>query len=420
MAVACLLAACTPGAGSDTAQTGPLPTSPYAAFYAKEQRAVRTALSSVAVSLPSRPGATAPDLPARPFAGGLGSHVVLGFLPSYEVGYAASIDYGALSEVAYSGLEARPHGRILHAGAGWDDLVNGQVAPMVSAAHAAGDRALLTVYSVNQKILAGLASDPSSGAALATSLAAILREYGFDGVDLDLEGQEAAARAGFVRFMAAFSARLGALDPSATIVLNTFPQSAVDPASFFDVRALAPYVDQFFVMAYDMSDQQSPGATAPLTGAELSDASSLASYVATVPASKVILGIPFYGYDFTATRGTLPADTIGVPYPVSYDAVLAAGRRVLWDPGTETPYNSFRRGGQWHQTWFDNPVSVALKVALAAAYHCAGVGAWELGMANGQDEMTVLLDGGSPPLRSPGGGPGGGGSPASSSPGGGP
>ncbi|HLI42986.1 MAG TPA: glycosyl hydrolase family 18 protein [Acidimicrobiales bacterium] len=378
--------------------------SPYAPYSAAEQRAVRAALADVHVTLPTRPGAPAPDLPARPFGAGLGSHVVLGFLPSWEIAAAATVDYAALSEVAYYAVVVRSGGRLLRSGQGWDDLVNGDVAPVVSAAHAAGTRVLLTVSSVSESVLARLAADPASGRRLAGTVAQLMRADGFDGVDLDLEGQLASARAGFVRFMAAFSSRLRALEPSTTIVLNTLPQSAVDEEGFFDVRALAPFVDQFFVMAYDMSDLRSPGPTAPLVGAELCDASSLASYVATVPASKVILGIPFYGYDFTLSRSGRAAGTVGEPEAVSYDQVLAAGRPAAWDPSTETPYISFRDKGRWHETWYDNPLSVALKVALAAAFRTAGVGAWELGMASGQDEMTVLLDGGSPPLR-PGGAP---------------
>jgi spore germination protein YaaH len=360
---------------------------------------VRTALADVHVALPDRPGAPAPDLPPHPFGAGLGSHLVLGFLPSWEIAAAATVDYSALSEVAYYAVVVRADGSLLRTGQGWDDLVNGDVTPVVTAAHAAGARVLLTVASASERVLAHLAANPASGRRLAGTVAQVMSADGFDGVDLDLEGQLASARLGFVRFVAAFSSRLRALEPSATIVLNTLPQSAVDPESFFDLKALAPFVDQFFVMAYDMSDLQSPGPTAPLVGAELCDASSLASYVATVGSSKVILGIPFYGYDFTTARAGSHAVTVGDPEAVSYDQVLAAGRPAQWDPSTETPYISFRDKGRWHETWYDNPLSVALKVALAAAFRTAGVGAWELGMASGQDEMTALLDGGSPPLH---------------------
>lgn len=167
------------------------------------------------------------------------------------------------------------------------------------------------------------------------------------------------------------------------------------------MKALAPYVDQFFVMAYDMSPMSSPGPTAPLTGAELSDLSVLASYQSVVPASKVILGIPFYGYDFTTYTPNPPSGVIGAPYAVTYQSIVQAAHPATWDSVTETPYASFKRQGQWHETWYDDPTSVALKVALAAAFDVGGVGAWDLGMAAGQPQMTYALDGGSPPARLP-------------------
>ncbi|MHB1987833.1 MAG: glycosyl hydrolase family 18 protein [Acidimicrobiales bacterium] len=405
-AVSFIIVTCTscalPGASGTTPASRPVPTSPYSRYLSAERRGLASAISSVHVALPHQLGAPAPNLPSGAFGKGLGSKEVLGFLPSWELSQAGTIDYSALSEVSYYALQVEPGGTLLEQGPGWTGLESGSVATLVSAAHQVGTRALLTLFTQTQSTLQQLSNAPSSaGAGLADRVAVLLQAHGFDGVDLDLEGQLTSSRQGFVQFIAAFSRRLRAIDPTWAIVLNTFPQSAVDSQGFFDVQALAPYVDRFFVMAYDMSDQQVPGATAPLVGAELSDASTLASYAAAVPASKVLLGIPFYGYDFTATRAKLPANTIGSPYAVTYKSIVATGRTALWDPVTETPYVSFRRSGQWHQTWFDDPTSIALKVAMAASFKVAGVGAWELGMAAGQPAMTNVLDGGSPPRRLP-------------------
>lgn len=396
------LAGCGLIGGAATTSSPPPPTSVYNKFIATEQKAYNTALASLpGVAIPKKAGAPAPSLPPGAFGNGLGSHVVLGFLPSWELP-APSVDYRAFSEVSYFALQVEPKGRILESGSGWEPLVNGEVDTFVSDAHQAGDRALLSLFTQTQSTLNQMAKAPAAdGHLLADQVAPLLAAHGFDGVDLDIEGQEAFDRAPFVKFVAAFSSRLRALGPHYSIVLNSYPQSAVDPASFFDVKALSPYVNDFFVMAYEMNDQSSPGPTAPLVGENLSDASALASYEAVVPSSKIILGIPFYGYDFTASRKNPPAITVGTPYAVTYAEVVATGRAALWDPTSETAYESFKRSGQWHQIWFDDPVSVALKVALAAAFHTAGVGAWEIGMAGAQQAMITALDGGSAPVRLP-------------------
>ena len=95
------------------------------------------------------------------------------------------------------------------------------------------------------------------------------------------------------------------------------------------------------------------------------------------------------------------AATIGPPLAVTYADIVSVGHPPKWDPVTETPWTVFRRDRTWHQTWFDDPVSIALKTALAAQFRCAGVGVWELGMSGGDPKITAALLGGSPPVKLP-------------------
>jgi spore germination protein YaaH len=119
----------------------------------------------------------------------------------------------------------------------------------------------------------------------------------------------------------------------------------------------------------------------------------------------VILGIPFYGYDFPASGPGNGAAAAGPPIGVTYDDILNSisqdGHKPVWDPITETAYTVFKRAGMWHQTWFDDPVSVALKTALAAEFGVAGVGAWEIGMVANAPQMISALAGTSPVVKQP-------------------
>ena len=116
-------------------------------------------------------------------------------------------------------------------------------------------------------------------------------------------------------------------------MLDTYPTSAFDPLGFFDVKALFPYVDELFVMAYDMQDPGVASATAPLTNAPFSDATTLAEYAAVVPARRIVLGIPLYGYDFPASSRFDGAMATGPPLAVTYAAIVAAGHRAAMGPG---------------------------------------------------------------------------------------
>jgi spore germination protein YaaH len=326
---------------------------------------------------------------------------VVGFLPYWEVG-GVTPDYRDLTTLAYWAVGLGAGGSIAQSGEGYSTLTSASLAMDVSQAHAAGDRVLLTVFSQSPSVLNSVAAHPSTaGLRLARNTAVLLSAGKFDGVDLDLEGNSTADRDGFVRFVASFSKTLRSLGPTWSIMLDTYPTSALDPLDFFDIKAIIGYVNELFVMAYDMQQPDVASATAPLTNAPWSDAVTLAEYASVVPAQRIVLGIPLYGYDFPAASRFDGAATTGPPLAVTYADIVAAGHPPRWDPVTETPWTVFKRDGKWHQTWFDDPVSIALKSALAAQFHCAGVGVWELGMSGNDGSITEALLGGRLPVKLP-------------------
>ena len=180
--------------------------------------------------------------------------------------------------------------------------------------------------------------------------------------------------------VAQVSQTLSAADPQYQLTMDTYASSAADPDGFYDISGLAPYVDAFFVMGYDMDDPSTPSPTAALVGPGFNDSDVLSQYTSVVAADKVILGVPYYGYDWP-TSGPAEGDpATGSLTPVSYSQVVAGAHPIYWDPTTQTPWTSYEVGSQWHQTFFDDPTSLALKADLAASYHIAGVGVWSLGM----------------------------------------
>ena len=386
--------------GAAPATTTQVP-SPAQRLIPVERAAVTRAEAAVAVKLPTVEGSPAPNLGPAPFVRPFRAHQVVGFLPYWDVG-SFTPDYQSLTALAYWAVGLGTDGSLDQQGAGYSTLTSAALGLDISQAHAAGDRVLLTVFSQSPSVLHAVAAHPATaGPRLARDVAALLHSGAFDGVDLDLEGNSTPDRGGFVRFVASFSRTLRTLGPTWSIMLDTYPTSALDPLGFFDVKALIAYVDEFFVMAYDMQVPGVASATAPLTNATWSDAITLAQYTSVVPAGRIVLGIPLYGYDFPSMSRFDGAATMGSPLAVTYAEIVAAGHKQIWDPVTETPWTVFKRDGKWHQTWFDDPVSIALKSALAAQFHCAGVGVWELGMSGSDTAITTALLGGRAPLKLP-------------------
>jgi len=372
---------------------------------AQQAKVVRAADALVAVTLPQQSSrlSAAPAIPANLFATPLAPVEVLGYVPYWEAPDLTAADFADTSVLAIYGVEVARNGGFLESGPGWAYYADTGYRALTAAAHSAGDRVLFTIATTGEGVISNLTHNPApTSARLAAAMADAVTSGGFDGVDIDIEGASHGDRAGFVSFVADFVSALRHHGMHKMVVLNCYPQSAGSSTDFFDVAKLAPLVSQIFVMDYDMEQDANSSANAPLTNGDLglSDVLSLIQYRRVVPASKLVLGIPFYGVDFTTMTGK-PGSLTRTESPTveTYSTIAAAGGTPLWDPGSQTVWTRFREGAKWHETWFDDPVSVALKRALASEFHLAGVGAWALGFEGNATGMLEALDGGSPPKR---------------------
>jgi len=372
---------------------------------AEESSTVRGAEALVKVKLPrhASPPPRAPEVPPRLFSAPLTPVEVLGFVPYWEIPNITATELADTSVLAVYGVEVASSGGFLESGPGWTYYANTGYGGLTSAAHRAGDRVLFTVSTTSSSVINSLARHPEpTSTRLATAIAGSVASGGLDGVDLDIEGSSQADRSGFVSFITDLMGSLRRDGMRKTVVLNCYPQSAGDETNFFDVARLAPLVDQVFIMDYDMEQYSNSSANAPLASKDLglSDVQSLIQYRRVVPASKLILGVPFYGVDFITATGAPGSETL-TPSPSveTYANVVAAGKTPLWDPESLTVWTHYRVGSTWHETWYDDPISIALKRALAARLHLAGVGVWALGFEGNTTEMLTALDGGSPPRR---------------------
>ena len=128
-----------------------------------------------------------------------------------------------------------------------------------------------------------------------------------------------------------------------------------------------------------------------------SNQTAVDQYLNAVPASKVILGLPFFGYDWPTTNGTMGAQPAGAPAIVTYAEEVSSGHPMYWDPVTNTAWTSYQVGSQWHEAFFENPDSLYRAAQMAQNNNLAGVGIWALGMDGSNDQsMVSALDGNAP------------------------
>jgi len=348
------------------------------------------------------PPATAPPTPAPPSladAPALRPHEIFGFAPYWTLPQSGGFDVNGMTTLAYFSVDANANGSLDQSDAGWNGYESQALADLVSRAHAAGDRVVLTVTCFDQGSLDAITSDPSAPARLSAALIQAVEAKNLDGVNIDFEGEGSADQQGLTNLVTQVSAAFKTADPHYQVTMDTYASSAGDPSGFYNIKALAPAVDGFFVMAYQLNLKATASSASPLTSTMFSDLTTVEQYSAAVDPAKIILGVPFYGYEWPTTDGTLTAQATGGANPITYGQVMASGHPIYWDPVTQTAWTSYDQAGQWYEDFFEDPSSLYLEAQLAQFFHLEGLGIWALGFEGRSNALQDALLGFAPALK---------------------
>jgi spore germination protein YaaH len=334
------------------------------------------------------------------------------------VGYP-SWNFSLLSTVAFFGLHINSTGTIV-ADSGWNVWNSSTFTGLLSKAHASGTKVVLTI--VLQDFQPGT---PSMCAGLINRATTVMQAVaqvaakGADGVNVDYEGLNGICQNGqsAQSMMTDFIRELRAALPGGSYLsVDTYASSAIDSLGFFNITGLNAYVDSFFVMAYDLeysNYRYAPlgcgsfclGPTAPLTGYYYNDTSTASQYISAVPASKVILGVPYYGRK-ACVGGPVPnAYPMGSVTADSYLDALGESGATAVRPGSYAAHRDANdpsgqeRWDTWYNTslgctrelYWDDAVSLGAKYALVNADGLRGVGIWTLNYGGGAPELWSAL-----------------------------
>ncbi|HVA07791.1 MAG TPA: glycosyl hydrolase family 18 protein [Acidimicrobiales bacterium] len=343
----------------------------------------------------SAPPAAAPAalVSAPPLAG----REDFAFAPYWSLAQEPTFTLTGLSTLAYFSVGVNPNGTLEESGPGWNGYQSQALADLITRAHAANERVVLTIDDFDQGSLDALTSSPTAPATLAAQLIPALQAKNLDGLNFDLEGAGSRDQAGLTSLVSSVSGSLRAANPHWQITMDTYASSAGDPGGFFNVPALAQFVDAFFVMAYELNLQGTQSAVSPLTSGAFSDLTVAQQYTAVVPANKVIMGTPFFGIDWPTNNGTLQAQPTGPAVDIADSQVTGTNDPIYWDPVTDTGWTSYQVGNQWHESFFEDPYSLSMVAQLVTQHSLRGVGIWALGMEDNGPQWISALDGFAPP-----------------------
>jgi spore germination protein YaaH len=225
-----------------------------------------------------------------------------------------------------------------------------------------------------------LLSDAARRQHLVKQLSEQVKEDDYDGVNIDFEFLGQADRNNFTLFLQELKQSLGnEKQLSVALFACTKPQSWL---AGYDYAAIGRIVDRVVIMAYDYSYKTSPaGPVAPLWWVE-----EVVAYLKTIiPAEKILLGLPTYGYDWgkgidTATVTAKRLQSLKAQYHLTES----------FDQASMSPYYSYvDNNGVSHRIWLENRASLNTKLDVALDNHLAGVSFWRIG--NGFTDLYDLL-----------------------------
>ncbi len=363
--------------------------------------------------VPATPQAPAPDA-----VSGL-RRQVFGFLPYWELGGSTTVlNYGLLSTIAYFSVGADSAGNLKKKNAngttttGWGGWTSANMTKVINAAHSAGTRVVLTVsvfaWSTTQaNVQRAILGSATNRLRLANQIAAAVRDRGADGVNLDFEPIASGYGDEFTAFVRTLRSQLDAIRKGYQLTFDTTGYVG----SYQPAKLLAPGgADALFLMGYDFrtSGSNPVGSIAPLAGSVYDINDALKAFLAQAPASKIILGVPYYGRAWSTTTSTLHGKnqsgtkygaSVASNYENAVDLLAQYGRH--YDAVEQVAWTAYKKQNcstaygcvtTWRQLYVDDAQALRAKYDLANRYHLRGVGMWALGYDGTRPELYRALN----------------------------
>lgn len=344
-------------------------------------------------------------------------HEVVGYYPSWKwrtdshLLTPGKIPFGMLTIINYAFFYPLPDGSITGRDSVGDAKIlvgrgetagPGSLPSLTALAHRKGVRVLLSIGGWEDSgNFPSVAADSVRRKQFAHSCAGAIREFGFDGIDIDWEFPGFAEHNGtlsdgknYVRLLSVLRDTLDNLGmrSGGNMIMSAALPSDRRQAHAMEIRDVARLLDFLNIMTYDFYGPWDARAyhNAPLYAGPGGDSARTVDgafrlYHETfgVPAEKINLGVPFYGHTYTActelggTHG--PGDTVHFPAGGAFYYSIVAQRKNFtrhWDELARVPWLT---GNVWDVlVSYDDEESVRAKARYVLDRGARGLIIWEI------------------------------------------
>lgn len=322
---------------------------------------------------------------------------VLGFFPYWMVPKQKEVNLSMLTSVALFGLEVDGNGNIVtdinnsQASGGWAMWRNPELDTFIKRAKSQGIKVYLTFKSFDSSNIESLAKSDAAQKSFIANALYLVNSKNLDGINIDFEyigvpGNE--VRDGFTRFITNLNTELKRQLPKASLTVDTYLVSGSENG-LFNISVLAPNVDAFVIMGYDMHTPLGEPGPVSAMGGGTNIIGYVQNYLEKVDSSKLILAVPYYGYDWPTNSDSAEVKVL----PYAEIAEISKNTSLSWDETSQTPFYTYKEDGVERIVHFDNVRSLGIKYDFINSKDLKGVGLWALGYdGQNQDLEKLLID----------------------------
>lgn len=217
-------------------------------------------------------------------------------------------------------------------------------------------------------------ADPAKRTKVVDQLLTIIKRWKCPGINVDLENLDAADRPLLNAFMQELCDKFHENGLAVTIDVAAKTRDAPEAvwAGVYDYAFLGKCCDLVMLMCYD--EHWSGGSPGPI-GSKPWIRKCLGYATSVMPKEKVVLGVPFYSYDW-------PEDGRARSYTSKGIFKLVAERKptIQWDNKAKSHWFEYADDkGKTRTVWYEDCESLKHKLALAQEFGVAGISIWRLG-----------------------------------------
>lgn len=206
----------------------------------------------------------------------------------------------------------------------------------------------------------------------------IINNKNAQGLDIDIEYIPPQFRTEYAAFVQNTSNQLNAA--GLKVHVDLAPKTSAEQEGTLyeahDYALLGEAANYVFLMTYEWGYAFGP----PMAVAPLPNVRQVLEYALTeIPADKIFLGIPNYGYNWKLPfeKGVSRAVTLGNVTAV--DLAISKGSEILYDETAQSPYFYYTDpDGNEHVVWFEDVRSMNAKYGLVREKQILGCGYWNL------------------------------------------